>query len=179
MARSLLLRSCTTLSLLEVSDGRVVRAAPLYFSTFEVLGVPVSEQCWQALRRAQRAGGARSLTAIGRAGPWPRRARARGPRDRRYARGMDWKLFGSTFLAIFLAELGDKTQLTTFSLAAGGASRWVVFGGAALALVATSAFAVIAGEAVARAIPPIWLKRGAGALFVVMGLLFLLEDASA
>jgi len=92
---------------------------------------------------------------------------------------MDWKLFASTFLAIFLAELGDKTQLATFTLAASGTSRWVVFAGAALALVATSAFAVMAGEAIARAIPPVWLKRGAGALFVVMGVLFLLEDAGA
>ena len=62
---------------------------------------------------------------------------------------MDWKLFASTFAAISLAELGDKTQLATLSLAAGGSSRWVVFGGAALALIATSAMAVLAGETLA------------------------------
>lgn len=86
---------------------------------------------------------------------------------------MDWKLFASTFGAVFLAELGDKTQLATLSLAAGGRSRWVVFAGSALALVATSAIAVLAGEALARAVPPIWIKRAAGALFVVLGLVFL------
>jgi len=86
---------------------------------------------------------------------------------------MDWKLFASTFAAIFFAEIGDKTQLATLSLAAGGSSRWVVFAGAALALVATSAIAVVAGEALSRTIPPLWLKRGAGALFIVLGVLFL------
>ena len=85
---------------------------------------------------------------------------------------MDWKLFASTFAAVFLAEMGDKTQLATMSLAAGG-SRWVVFAAAAAALVATSAVAVIAGEAVARVIPPIWVKRAAGALFIVLGVLYL------
>ncbi|HSN91324.1 MAG TPA: TMEM165/GDT1 family protein [Anaeromyxobacteraceae bacterium] len=86
---------------------------------------------------------------------------------------MDWKLFASTFVAIFLAEMGDKTQLATMSLSA-GSSRWVVFAGAALALVATSAVAVLVGEGVARLVPQIWIKRGAGVVFVVMGLLFLL-----
>jgi putative Ca2+/H+ antiporter (TMEM165/GDT1 family) len=87
---------------------------------------------------------------------------------------MDWKLFASTFAAIFLAEIGDKTQLATLSLAAGGSSRWVVFAGAAAALVATSAIAVVAGEAVSRVVPPVWVKRAAGALFVVLGVIFLL-----
>jgi Ca2+/H+ antiporter, TMEM165/GDT1 family len=89
--------------------------------------------------------------------------------------GMDWKLFASTFGAIFLAEIGDKTQLATLSLAAGGSSRWLVFAGSALALVATSAIAVLAGEALSRVIAPIWLKRGAGALFIVLGIVFLLS----
>lgn len=87
---------------------------------------------------------------------------------------MDWKLFASTFAAIFLAELGDKTQLATLSLAAGGSSRLIVFAGAALALVATSAIAVVAGEAVSRVIPPVWIRRGAGVLFIVLGAIFLL-----
>lgn len=87
---------------------------------------------------------------------------------------MDWKAFASIFAAIFLAELGDKTQLATLSLAAGGSSRWMVFAGSALALAATSAIAVLAGDALSRAIPPIWLKRAAGAVFIVLGVLFLL-----
>lgn len=92
---------------------------------------------------------------------------------------MDWKLFASTFAAIFVAELGDKTQLATLSLAAGGKSRWVVFLASALALVATSAIAVLGGEAVARVVPPHWIKRVAGVVFVVMGLFFLYSARSA
>ena len=81
---------------------------------------------------------------------------------------MDWKLFASTFTAIFLAEMGDKTQLATLSLAA-GSSRWVVFAASASALVATSAVAVLAGEAVARSVPLLWVKRAAGLAFLAMG----------
>ena len=87
---------------------------------------------------------------------------------------MDWKLLASTFGVVFLAELGDKTQLATLSLAAGGSSRWVVFAGSAAALVATSAIAVVAGEALSRVVSPEWLKRGAGAMFLVLGVVFLL-----
>ncbi len=88
---------------------------------------------------------------------------------------MDWKLFVSTFAAIFVAELGDKTQLATLSFAASGASRLVVFAASALALVACSAIAVVAGEAVARVVPPHWLKRGAGILFIGLGTLMLVR----
>jgi len=86
---------------------------------------------------------------------------------------MDWKLFASTFAAIFLAEIGDKTQLAVFSLASGGSSRLTVFAAAALALIATTALAVVAGEAVGRAVPAIWLRRAAGVLFLVLGAVFL------
>jgi putative Ca2+/H+ antiporter (TMEM165/GDT1 family) len=86
---------------------------------------------------------------------------------------MDWKLFGSTFGLIFLAELGDKTQLATLTLAASGQSRWLVFAGAACALVATSALGVLGGEALSRVVPPVWIHRVAGVGFIVMGVLFL------
>lgn len=86
---------------------------------------------------------------------------------------MDWKILASTFLAVFLAELGDKTQLATMSLAAGNNSRWAVFCGSALALIATSAIAVLMGEALTRLVPPQWIRRAAGGIFVVMGLLYL------
>jgi putative Ca2+/H+ antiporter (TMEM165/GDT1 family) len=86
---------------------------------------------------------------------------------------MDLKLFASTFVLIFLAELGDKTQLATLSLAASGKSRVVVFVAAAAALVATSAIAVLAGEAVTRVVPEVWIRRLAGVGFLVLGLFFL------
>ncbi len=82
---------------------------------------------------------------------------------------MDWKLVGTTFLAVFVAELGDKTQLATLSFASSGASRLSVFLGSALALVATSAIAVLVGEALSRVVPPLLLQRVAGAAFLVIG----------
>lgn len=88
---------------------------------------------------------------------------------------MDWKLLASTFGAIFLAELGDKTQLAALSLSAGSSSKWAVFLGSALALIATSAIAVGAGEAVSRFVSPLWLKRIAGVAFILMGVLFLVR----
>ena len=90
---------------------------------------------------------------------------------------MDWKLLTSTFALIFLAELGDKTQLATLSLAASGKSRWLVFAGAAAALVSTSAIAVLAGEGVSRLVPEVWIKRVAGLAFLVLGVLILLDKA--
>ena len=85
---------------------------------------------------------------------------------------MDWKLFGSALGLVFLAELGDKTQLATLTLAASG-SRLPVFLGSATALVLSSAIASLAGEAVARVIPAIWLQRAAGIAFVILGLVYL------
>jgi len=87
---------------------------------------------------------------------------------------LDWRLLASTFGLVFLAELGDKTQLATLTLASSGKSRWAVFLGAASALVLTSAIAAIAGEAIARAIPAIWLRRVAGLAFLVLGGFYLL-----
>jgi putative Ca2+/H+ antiporter (TMEM165/GDT1 family) len=82
---------------------------------------------------------------------------------------MDWKLVLTTFATVFLAELGDKTQLATLTFAAEARSRWPVFLGSATALVATSALAVVGGEALARVVPPLLLKRLAGLAFVLIG----------
>jgi Ca2+/H+ antiporter, TMEM165/GDT1 family len=87
---------------------------------------------------------------------------------------MDWKLLVSTFGAVFIAELGDKTQLATFALAAGGSSRWVVFVGAAAALIASTAVAVLLGGALGRVVSPALLRRAAGVVFIALGLVFLL-----
>jgi putative Ca2+/H+ antiporter (TMEM165/GDT1 family) len=87
---------------------------------------------------------------------------------------MDFKLLASAFVSVFVAEIGDKTQLATLSLAAGGKSRLAVFVGSALALCATSAIAVLAGGAVSRVISPLWLRRIAGAVFIALGVWFLL-----
>jgi len=88
---------------------------------------------------------------------------------------MDLKLFAVTFMTVFLAELGDKTQLATLSIASESNARATVFFASALALVATSALAVIGGEALSRLVPPIWIRRAAGALFLVLGVVFLVR----
>ena len=88
---------------------------------------------------------------------------------------MDWKLLATTFGAVFLAELGDKTQLATLTLASGRVSRLAVFVGSASALVCTSLIAVLAGAAISRYVPESYLRRGAGIVFVVLGILYLLK----
>ncbi len=89
---------------------------------------------------------------------------------------MDFKVLLTTFGLIFLAELGDKTQLATFVFAAESTSRLAVFLGSACALLLTSLIAVVFGSAVSRLIPPNYIKLGAGALFVLLGLWMLLSS---
>ncbi len=90
---------------------------------------------------------------------------------------MDWKLFFSAFGAIFVAELGDKTQLAALSLSAESKSKWVVFLASALALTASSAIAVALGDGVSRIISPLWLKRAAGAIFIALRVLTLVRKS--
>jgi putative Ca2+/H+ antiporter (TMEM165/GDT1 family) len=84
---------------------------------------------------------------------------------------MDWKILSTSFAAVFVAELGDKTQIATFGLASASqqGSRVSVFVGSSPALVATSLIAVVAGAAVGRVVPAIWLERIGGAIFLVLG----------
>lgn len=88
---------------------------------------------------------------------------------------MDWKLLLTAFTTVFLAEIGDKTQLATLSLATGGRSKLSVFLGAACALVAASGIAVLVGGALTRVVPEVWLRRGAAVLLIVVGVLLLFE----
>jgi Ca2+/H+ antiporter, TMEM165/GDT1 family len=88
---------------------------------------------------------------------------------------MDLRLFLSTFALIFLAELGDKTQLAAFAASASARNPWMVFAGASSALVLSSLIAVLVGSTIHRFIPASYLKIGAGILFVVFGALLLLN----
>ena len=83
---------------------------------------------------------------------------------------MDIKVLLTTFGMIFLAELGDKTQLATLCFAAESKSRLSVFLGSAGALVLTSLIAVLIGSAVSKIIPANYIRVGAGALFIFLGL---------
>lgn len=80
-----------------------------------------------------------------------------------------WKTFFVTFGAVFVAELGDKTQLMTLSLTVGSSAKWAVFAGSAAALTATAAIAVVAGDLISRTVPTVWLERGAGVLMLILG----------
>ncbi|MGI5839641.1 MAG: TMEM165/GDT1 family protein [bacterium] len=87
---------------------------------------------------------------------------------------MFWKTFLATFALVFLAELGDKTQLATMLLVAQNKSPGSVFLGAAAALVLTSFFGVMAGAALTRLVPLPLIRSGAGAAFILIGALLLL-----
>ena len=87
---------------------------------------------------------------------------------------MDFRVMLPIFSSVFMAELGDKTQVATVCFMAGGScSRAEVFTASALALVLSTLLAVLCGAAIGRLIPPGFLKLGAGGVFVVMGHLFL------
>lgn len=86
---------------------------------------------------------------------------------------MDWKLIFTTFGTLFLAELGDKTQLATLSLTANSGKPFPVFIGAATALVTITLLGVIFGEALTKFIPASYLHKGAAGLFIVIGILML------
>jgi len=83
---------------------------------------------------------------------------------------MEWKLLLTTFGTVFLAELGDKTQLATLSFAAANRGGfWSVFAGSALALIATSLIAALLGGVLAKYLPVKYVSLGAGVLFIVIG----------
>ena len=83
---------------------------------------------------------------------------------------MDWKVFVTVFGTVFLAELGDKTQLATVLFASkSAASLWTIFVAASVALVLTSAIGVAAGAAVAQYLNPRFLSYAAGAGFIAIG----------
>lgn len=89
---------------------------------------------------------------------------------------MDPKLFATVFTTVFLAELGDKTQLATLLYATEAANpKMTVFFAAAGALVLTSAIGVLAGGAISRYIDPEILTKVAGVGFIAIGLWTLLK----
>jgi putative Ca2+/H+ antiporter (TMEM165/GDT1 family) len=89
---------------------------------------------------------------------------------------MDWRTFLTVFVTVFLAELGDKTQLATLLFASKSPSAPVmIFFAAAGALVLTSAIGVAAGTLLAGYVNPKYLSYAAGAGFIVIGVWTLVQ----
>ena len=88
---------------------------------------------------------------------------------------MDWRIFLTTFGVIFLAEMGDKTQLAAMTMAAQTKRPWTVFLAASLALACVSALGGIVGGTLGHYLPLIWIKRAAAVGFIVIGVLILLD----
>jgi len=82
-----------------------------------------------------------------------------------------WRAFFTVFATVFVAEIGDKTQLATM-LFAGEAkvSRWVIFAASASALTLAAAIGVLVGAQLERFVSPRTLRMVAGAGFIVIGL---------
>jgi len=86
---------------------------------------------------------------------------------------MDLRVLLTTFGIIFLAEMGDKTQLAAMTMSADTKKPWAVFIGASLALTAVSAIGVLVGGVVGQYVPLEWVKRVAAVAFIVIGVLML------
>ena len=87
---------------------------------------------------------------------------------------MELKVFFTVFAAVFIAELGDKTQLATMLFAADKeVSKWTVFWGASAALIVATAIGVIAGTLLSEFINERYLNYTAGAGFILIGALTL------
>jgi len=82
-----------------------------------------------------------------------------------------WKAFGSTFGLLFVAELGDKTQLAVLSLASQHGAPWLVFAGGAAALMAVTALGAVGGQWLCQLIPERVILWVSAVAFVVMGVL--------
>jgi putative Ca2+/H+ antiporter (TMEM165/GDT1 family) len=86
---------------------------------------------------------------------------------------VDWKLLLSTFGIMFLAELGDKTQLTVFTLVTQSKRPLPVFIGSVLALTLVTLIGALFGQAITKFVPGNILRIAAGVLFLGIGIVVL------
>lgn len=83
---------------------------------------------------------------------------------------VNWKVFFLALSTIFIAELGDKTQLAVFSLVSESRAPWEVFLGASLGLALVTLVGVLFGGVLSKYIPPLYMRLGASFLFIGIGL---------
>lgn len=88
---------------------------------------------------------------------------------------MSRSLFWATFATVFLAELGDKTQLAAMTATAKSGALWTVFAAASAALICATAIGVMLGGALFRYVPEHMIKYLAGAGFIAVGLWVLIK----
>ena len=92
----------------------------------------------------------------------------------RKIQSMDWKIFATAVTTLFLAELGDKTQLAVITMSANTNSKLSIFLGAAAALVVVTLIGVLGGSLLSSYIPTEWLQRIVAVAFIVIGAFMLL-----
>ncbi len=85
-------------------------------------------------------------------------------------------LLFTTFVTVFLAEMGDKTQLTTITLSSTTNKPLAVFIGSSLALISASLLGALAGGSIANLIPAFLLKLLSGIVFLIIGINLLLQS---
>ncbi|WP_017654655.1 TMEM165/GDT1 family protein [Fortiea contorta] len=80
-------------------------------------------------------------------------------------------VFGTTFITIFLAEIGDKTQLSTLLMSAESHAPWVVFIGSAAALITTSLLGVLLGSWISSKLSPKVVEKSAGVMLLLISVM--------
>lgn len=82
-----------------------------------------------------------------------------------------WMVLGTTFITIFLAEIGDKTQLSTLLMSAESHAPWLVFLGSGTALVTTSLLGVLLGGFIASKLSPKTVEKSAGVMLLLISVM--------
>ena len=85
-------------------------------------------------------------------------------------------LLFTTFVTVFLAEMGDKTQLTTITLSSTTNSPLAVFIGSSMALILATLLGALAGGSIANLIPSFLLKLLSGIVFLIIGIKLLASN---
>lgn len=86
---------------------------------------------------------------------------------------MEWKIFWMAFTTLFLAEIGDKTQLAVIAMTAKTKGFVSIFLGASLALVVVTLLGVLVGSFITEYVPVEWVQRVVAVIFIGVGVLML------
>lgn len=89
---------------------------------------------------------------------------------------MDWKVFSATFITIFIAEIGDKTQFAAMAVSSQTKSTVTVLVATILALALAATLGVLAGAVLGKFIDPVKMKYASGVAFIAMGAWILLKS---